>query len=175
MQIPCGFRYTKALLKGRPKHEMFDDFYIKHPFMDTGKRAKIFAPFDALAGFNELILSKEVHYVEKTELSEEQENDLNRKTDILCSVIKNSGDAREKNIQISVNYYVPCTDILNDAYGLKGQYVTESGTLWRIDTVFRRLQVNNTTIDFDDIISIEGDIFPIIDEDTGELCVQDSL
>ena len=159
MQIPYGFRYTKALLKGRPKHEMFDDFYIKHPFMDTGKRAKIFAPFDALAGFNELILAKEVHYVEKTELSEEQENDLNRKIDILSSAIKNSRDARDKNINISVKYFVLCTDILNDAYGIKGQYVTESGTLWKIDIVFRKLQVDNATIDFDDIISIEGDIF----------------
>ena len=105
MQIPQGFMYRNAFLHGRPKHKKFDDFYIRHPFMDHGKRAKIFAPFDALAGFNELILSKEVHYVEKIELDEDRENDLDRKTEILSSAIKNSRDAREKSIEISVTYY----------------------------------------------------------------------
>ena len=174
MQIPQGFIYRRAFLHGRPKHTKFDDFYIRHPFMDHEKRAKIFAPFDALAGFNELILSKEVHYVEKMELDEDRENDLDRKTEILSSAVKNSRDAREKSIEISVTYYVPCTDVLHDAYGVRGQYVTEKGILWKVDTVFRRLKVNNTIIDFDDIYNIDGKIFSRMDEnDEGVSCVQD--
>ena len=159
MQIPQGFMYRDALKKGRPKHIKFDDFYIRHPFMENSKRAKIFAPFDALTGFSELLMSKEVHYVEKAELDERREKELGLKTDILCNAVKNSRDAREKGIMISVTYYVPCTDIMNEAYGTKGQYVTETGSLRKVDTVFRLLQVNNVTIYFDDIFSIEGEIF----------------
>lgn len=164
MQIPQGFMYRDTFLHGKPKHKKFDDFYIRHPFMDPGKRAKIFAPFDALAGFNELILSKEVHYVEKAELDEERENALNVKMELLASAVKNSRDARDKMIEISITYYVPCTDVLNDAYGGKGQYITETGILWKVDTVFRRVQVNSIIIDFDDIWNIEGKIFSSLDD-----------
>ena len=46
-------RYRKVLEKGKPKHEPYDDFYIKHPPMDLTRRAKIFSPFDALKGYDE--------------------------------------------------------------------------------------------------------------------------
>ena len=32
-----------------------DSFRLRHPSMDPGKRAKIFAPFDALAGFSDAL------------------------------------------------------------------------------------------------------------------------
>ena len=50
--IPPGFPYLDVLQKGRPLHEKTDPFRIRHPSMDTGRRAKIFAPFDALRGFS---------------------------------------------------------------------------------------------------------------------------
>ena len=60
--IPEGFRYSEVLRRGKPVHEKFDSFSIKHPSMPLEKRAKIFAPFDALKGFNEAISSKDVEY-----------------------------------------------------------------------------------------------------------------
>lgn len=57
MSMPVNFKYRKLFLHGRPKHEKFDDFWRKHPPMGTVHRAKIFAPFDALVGFDEAIES----------------------------------------------------------------------------------------------------------------------
>ena len=58
MKMPAGFRYKNVYLKGKPQHDRFDSFRIAHPQMDTGKRAKIFAPFDALKGFDEAVASR---------------------------------------------------------------------------------------------------------------------
>ena len=41
--------------RGRPRHGAGDEFRLRHPAMDVGHRAKIFAPFDALAGFRDAI------------------------------------------------------------------------------------------------------------------------
>ena len=48
MVMPAGFRYRDVALKGKP------EIPAKHPSMDTGRRAKIFAPFAALKGFERL-------------------------------------------------------------------------------------------------------------------------
>ena len=56
MSMPAGFRYRETFLKGRPRHDRFDAFRIRHPSMDVGKRAKLFAPFDALRGFDFAIM-----------------------------------------------------------------------------------------------------------------------
>lgn len=53
MRRPEKFDYTDIMEHGRPIHEKYDEFYQKHPFMSISKRAKIFAPFDALKGFGE--------------------------------------------------------------------------------------------------------------------------
>ena len=58
-KIPSGFRYQKVLEKGRPAHEKTDPFRIRHPAMPCAKRAKIFAPFDALRGFGDMIREAE--------------------------------------------------------------------------------------------------------------------
>ena len=53
MEMPADFRHAELFRLGRPHHEKFDDFWLRHPFMDPAHRAKIFAPFDALEGFSE--------------------------------------------------------------------------------------------------------------------------
>ncbi len=55
MPMPSDFKYKEAFLAGRPRHARTDRFRIRHPAMDCGKRAKIFAPFDALKGFGDAI------------------------------------------------------------------------------------------------------------------------
>lgn len=62
MPMPANFRYRDVFLKGKPRHDQYDAFRIRHPQMDLGKRAKLFAPFDALRGFSFAILMKnEIH------------------------------------------------------------------------------------------------------------------
>ena len=56
---PRNFRYREVFLRGKPKHDKSDGFWARHPEMDTGKRAKLFAPFAALKGFDEAISKKE--------------------------------------------------------------------------------------------------------------------
>ncbi len=57
--MPANFRYREVFLKGRPRHDRYDPFRIRHPSMDRGHRAKIFSPFDALKGFNEAVAAKD--------------------------------------------------------------------------------------------------------------------
>ena len=52
MPEPKNFKYKEVMAHGKPQHEMFDPFRLKHPSMPLQKRAKIFAPFDALRGFD---------------------------------------------------------------------------------------------------------------------------
>lgn len=56
--MPEDFAYRDVFLKGRPQHQKTDPFGIRHPAMDPGKRAKIFAPFDALRGFSAAIMAE---------------------------------------------------------------------------------------------------------------------
>jgi len=59
LEIPSNFRYREVFLKGKPKHDKTDNFSIKHPAMDLGRRTKIFSPFDALKGFNDELTKSE--------------------------------------------------------------------------------------------------------------------
>ncbi len=62
-RIDRSFPYLRLLMRGRPKAAE-DLLSGKHPPMDRGHRAKIFAPFDALTGFSELIAEKDRLYEE---------------------------------------------------------------------------------------------------------------
>jgi len=57
--VPPDFRYRSVLERGRPAHAGDDPFLRRHPAMDRGRRAKIFAPFDALKGFREAVAARE--------------------------------------------------------------------------------------------------------------------
>ena len=51
--LPSSFRYRNVIEKGKPVHDKYDSFSIRHPAMDLSRRAKIFSPFDALKGFSD--------------------------------------------------------------------------------------------------------------------------
>lgn len=59
MRMPDGFRYKDTYLRGRPIHEKYSDFWLRHMPMDHVRRAKLFTPFDALKGFDEEITAVE--------------------------------------------------------------------------------------------------------------------
>ncbi len=157
MPMPADFKYMDVLKKGKPQHEQFDSFSIRHPQMACSKRAKIFAPFDALRGFNFAISRKEVLYVDKPELGYEQQRELNRKLDILHQLTFNSRLARHNQIYISVQFFVLCQDRHHEAFGIGGQIHTIEGYCKSVDPdVEQTIQVDDTKLRFSDIIRIDS-------------------
>ena len=157
MAMPADFRYREVFLRGKPQHDRYDSFRIKHPEMNVGHRAKIFSPFDALKGFSEAVASKDVLYENRRELEREDREELDRRLRILRNLTWNGRMARENRVMISVTYYVPCSDENSESYGLKGRYETITGICRNVDPeVFRIIRVDRKTIGFEDILHIES-------------------
>ena len=164
MAMPTDFRYRGVFLKGKPQHDRCDPFRIRHPRMNTGHRAKIFAPFDALKGFNEAVSAKEVLYENRIALSPEDAAELDRRLTILHNLTYNSRMARANRVQVSVTYYQPCQDPNHDDYGLRGQYHTITGICWNVDAeVSRTITVDRLKLSLDDVLRIDAldDVFQI--------------
>ena len=131
---PAMIRYGDIIMQGRPVHSG-DVFSRRHPKMTRQHRAKIFAPFAALVGFEEHIRSKEIQYVPRHELDADEEWELNRKLNVLHGLTANSRLARENNVTVSIEYYVPCADPNSDAFERKGLYETATGVIRKVDNV----------------------------------------
>ena len=148
--------YIQISEKGKPQHTKFDDFYRKHPFMDVGKRAKIFAPFAALRGFEGCILDKEVQYQPKIILDEEVKDEIAQQLEVLHGLTINSRIARKNHVVVSVTYFIPCSDKNHEAYGYYGQYVTVTGVCKKVDdTITHTITVGGLVISLDNIYKIE--------------------
>lgn len=100
--------------------------------MTMEERAKQFAPFAALKGYEEMIESAGVVVSERKTLSDERAEELSRRVVEL-----------KKGDMVKVVYYAD------------GKYVTLTGMLSRLDETLRFLSVVKTTIKFDDIYDIE--------------------
>lgn len=160
--IPNGFRYREVFLRGKPQHERFDDFDAKHPRMPCGKRAKIFAPFDALKGFNEAVAAKDVVYVDPIELEQQDREELDRRLNILHELTINGRAAKANRVVVTVTYYVLCEDPESFSYGSKGQYKTLTGICWGVDGEYSKtILVGTMRIPFSNlfIICAPKDIF----------------
>ncbi len=145
-------KYGNAFSSCRPAHERCDDFSLRHPCMDLGKRAKIFSPFAALRGFEEAVDSKRKLYVEKRELSEEEQEALNRTLTLLCELTANRCLAKEHAVHASVRFYVPCADENHEAYGCRGTYETAAGVVRKVDPTLRKtLLIGEREIELADI------------------------
>ena len=141
--------YRRALSHGRPKHGRCDDFSLKHPKMQLSQRAKIFSPFAALKGFEEAIDEKVQVYVEKRELSEEDQDRLNLALTRLQALLK-SGPVRA-----TVRFYVPCPDEHHEAYGRRGSYETLRGPAGRLDPVVKKtLRIGDREIALADLAGL---------------------
>ena len=156
MPMPAGFPYAEIFRRGRPKHgkpgdfSTYDAFYIRHPPMETSRRAKIFAPFDALKGFSAAVAAKEVLYVEKSELTESEKDDLDKKIRLLEKARKSN----VAKISVGVTFFQECEDPENEGYGHKGTYNTVTGHLQKIDFLHRTMILDSGTINVDDISQI---------------------
>ena len=168
MSMPAGFRYRETFLKGRPRHDRFDAFRIRHPSMDVGKRAKLFAPFDALRGFDFAIMCKNELYVDKAVLCPENTEELSRRLTILHNLTYNSRMARENRVQVTVTYYEPCSDVNHEDYGIRGQYKTITGICRNVDAeVTRTILIDGIRLSLENLLKIESaaDIFKNYSDD----------
>ena len=121
-------------------------------------RAKIFAPFAALVGFDERVRRKEINYVARHELDADEEWALNQKLYELHQLTANSKLARTNMIMVSVEYFAVCADEENEAFQVKGQYKTITGIVLRVDPneqcITIRSEIENHVISFSDIYRI---------------------
>ena len=151
------FQYAKTLLAGPPHYD--DVFLRKHPPMDRTHRAKIFAPFDALDGFDHTLRFKDVVYHTQIALSEDEAATLDERLRLLAQLTKNGKQARKNRIMVSIEFFAPCADIYSDAYGTGGTYETVTGVVWLVDPVDRVILVGESAIDFENIRQINGSLF----------------
>ena len=117
----------------------------RHP-MDIGRRAKQFAPFAALRGLDETVRQQEILYEPRKILSEEKQNELDMKLNILTCDRK-----------IQVTYFQKSWK-----NPLIGQYHTLSGTVEFFDPSVH-LRIDDTEIQIQDICDLTGDVFETIE------------
>lgn len=110
------------------------------PRMSRQNRAKLFAPYNALKEFQPTVRAKEVLYVRRRELSEVQQERLDRQLREL-----------KRKDTVSVTWFQPKKDGLNSD---RGQYISRTGTLENIDGVFQVLVLDRQSIAFSDILEI---------------------
>ena len=152
MPMPAGFQFKDLFYRGRPRHDRYDSFRIRHPEMDHTHRAKIFAPFDALAGFDEAIASKEVMYEPKRQLSETEKGKINTALRRLQALTYSGPEARKNRPYAIITYFVPCADKNSFAYGLEGSYNTISGTVEKVSTY--AIIIDGLSISLEDVAEI---------------------
>ena len=155
--LPAVARYGNIIFRDGPVHDG-DVFSRKHPRMSQQNRAKLFAPFAALVGFDERVHKKEIVYVSKHELDADEEWELNHRLYKLHCLTANSRLARANMVSVSIEYFAVCTDEENDAYLVKGQYKTVTGVVLKVDPheqhISIRSGVETHVIPFSDIYRI---------------------
>lgn len=151
-------KYADILHLSRPEPP------VKHPRMALSNRAKIFSPFAALRGDDEISsegASKLL--VKKVELSDEEKNAL---SDKLLQV--------KKDMKVVVRYFVKAAEST-------GKYISLTGTVVMIDPVYRELKVMQDSdrkavgiekelpviISFDDIANLSGEGITSIEDYLG--------
>jgi hypothetical protein len=154
---PAVARYGNIIFRDGPVHDG-DVFSRKHPKMSQQNRAKLFAPFAALVGFDERVHKKEIVYVSKHELDADEEWELNHRLYKLHCLTANSRLARANMVSVSIEYFAVCTDEENDAYLVKGQYKTITGVVLRVDPheqcISIQSEVGTHVIPFSDVYRI---------------------
>lgn len=147
-------RYGDILPRERPVHDG-DVFSRRHPKMTRLNRAKLFAPFAALVGFDERVRNQEIDYIPRLEPDAGEAPALNRRLCELRDLTANARLARANGVQIRVEYFEACADDENDAFRVGGRYRTVAGTVLNVDPHARcltlRCEAGTRTIPFEDI------------------------
>lgn len=151
-------RYEKILGKQRPIHDQ-DAFSARHPPMPPEKRAKLFAPFDALTGYSEALREQEIVYQERAELGEAKQQELDDKLQRLWQLYQARKRCDKWAFEppaVTITYFEEAPE-----QGGRGLYRTASGAVVRLDLTHRflRLQTGGGTlrIELHDIYDYSGD------------------
>lgn len=123
---------------------------VRHPRMAMEDRAKIFAPFAALKGYEEAIAAKQRIIVSKAELSEEMKEELDRKLQMIEHALE-----KGEHPVISVIYF----EQDKDGEAGEGAYIRFTGMVAGVQMTARFLQIVNRKLPLDDIRDMEGEIF----------------
>ncbi len=120
---------------------------IRHPKMRVEDRAKIFAPFAALKGYEEAIAAKQKIVVPRMELSEEMKEYL----DLQLGRI-------EQLLMEGLHPIIKVVFFQKEKSGCEeGEYIQITGMVAKIDLTARSLQVVEKRLKFNDIYRIEGE------------------
>ena len=139
-------KYAAIIHTPRPAHHQ-DEFAFRHPPMDRRKRAKLFAAFDALAGYDEALAEQEVIYVERELLSESKLSDLDEKLNQLWQAYRESKSgvkylggsdlpARLEAPVVTVRYFEEAP-----GHGGRGLYHTATGRVVKLDLVQQTMEL----------------------------------
>lgn len=129
-----------------------DMIYLQRPVsrrirMDIGHRAKQFAPFAALKGFEESVRKKEIIYEKKKILPDDRKWEIDHKLRLL-----------EYGKRIQVTFFKESQE-----YPGKGQYHTVDGMVDFYDPSMH-LRIGNNEINIADISDINGDIYEYLEQ-----------
>lgn len=121
---------------------------IKHPRMSIQDRAKIFAPFAALKGYEEEIAAKQKIVVPRIELSEESKEYLDLQLGTINQLLLEG-----KHPIVTVVYFQ--RGKVSNEEG--GEYIQFTGMVAKFDQSSHILQIVEKKLHLDDIYGIEGE------------------
>ena len=111
------------------------------PRMPRLNRAKLFAPYDALKPFESTVHAKDAVYVRRKELSEFAQECLDQRLRLL-----------ERGDVVTVTWF-QATEADRDS----GQYVTGTGTVTKIDHIYRVIFLDKQAIPVRCILDLYGE------------------
>ena len=121
------------------------------PQMPMSDRAAQFAPFAALTGYDAAIKETGRLTDERIELDVEALSALDMKYQLLM-------DALNEAPKVTITYFQP------DERKAGGKYLTATGAVKKIDDFERRITMQDgAKIPMDDVLSIEGELFSVLE------------
>ena len=121
------------------------------PQMPMSDRAAQFAPFAALAGYDAAIKETGRLTDERIELDVEALSALDMKYQLLM-------EALDEAPEVTITYFQP------DERKAGGKYVSAVGAVKKIDDFERRITMQDgAKIPMDDVLSIEGELFSVLE------------
>ena len=146
MQCPENFRYRSVLERGKPVHNG-DYFSLRHPKMACSRRAKLFAPFAALSGFEEKIRTEEETLTPRRFPDAEAQEELNRKLNMLAEMT-----AQKQNpVRAEACFFQSMKTERKNGFRELGVYETICGRVMAVCSEEQQLILENRYIRFADL------------------------
>lgn len=154
IQCPENFRYRSVLERGKPVHHG-DYFSLRHPKMACSKRAKLFAPFAALSGFEEKIRSQEEVLTPRRSADPEEQEELNEKLQRLTELTAQARMQKQKLVQAEACFFVSIETERNNGFRELGVYETLRGSVAQVCCETQQLILADRIIRFEDLCRLE--------------------